>query len=160
MRRLFYAAALAVLAACGRAEAQGFAQPVPMNEPDFGYGRIPASQARYHMGEQVTACGRASSVREDVNGLNFGNPGLYGTYAADLVVTFPPQLNPNALFGQVLCASGVVGRGENNVPTISVSGPQDVIVLGGVGPYMPSQPCRPNERQMPNGSCMPWRAPY
>jgi len=147
--------AMVILTACGQAEAQ--APPVPFNEPNFGPGRIPAGQARYHVGQMLTACGRASSIRQDVHGLNFGNPGLYGTFAADLVVIFPRQFDLNTLFGQVLCATGLVEQ-YDNVPTIVVRGSQDIAVLGGPGPYVPSQPCRPNERQMPNGDCVPWRA--
>jgi hypothetical protein len=181
----------AMLLSCSTA----FAQFTPRIDPpdvDFGPGRISARQAKNHIGENATVCGRVTNIQNPLPGrqssptyINLGDPGVGGRYRADFVivieaadlVNFPRSPSGwgqlSEYMGQIACATGTiqwmsVDQGNWRLPLIVAHEPTSIALLpsdptgpipGQSGVPRPSR-CQPWEKEMADGSCVPWRRPY
>src|SRR5262249_30174959 len=95
---------------------------------NFGPQRIPAEQAKNFAGQTVTACGRVTNVLSNQHAVNVGEPGLYGTVGAALVVYIPPQFEINSLYGKVICVTSLVEMKESGA-TMAIQAPDQITIL-------------------------------
>ena len=143
----------ALLAALIGAASLGHAQtkPVPMNGV-FGSNGIDAALAKDHVNQYVSICGRVADVSNNVL-----------TLGSSAWVFIPKTLDAAPYLGTVVCAHGTVyirdtGNGGLRVPSIDVTAADQIVTIGGQGPYRPQTHCRACEREQPNGTCRQVRA--
>jgi hypothetical protein len=85
-----------------------FAQPVQPNPTNFGPGRIDASYAYQHIGQTITACGRAWHPQNS-HLLLMGVP-PYGM-VANLPQWASMESIDNQLSNKIICVTGLVQQG-------------------------------------------------
>ncbi len=112
------------------------AQPVQPNPQNFGPGRIDASYAYQHIGQTITACGRAWHPQNS-HLLLMGVP-PYGM-VANLPEWASMESIDNQLSNKIICVTGLVQQGGQpqayedmgyRSASITVTDPKRITILG------------------------------